>query len=192
MHLEFRLTSQSIPTVTSSQFHAKKVTMAELATGASILKHYSTTYYNAGVSVGIAEHSRDVLAGIRANWIENILNMPDTISVTFDGIFKDGHGNKWVREGALDNINIVVLLDHVYSTGKKWNGTFKRHHDIQYKLDYDVRVTSVPQDGVAIVAVDSGDEGKNDGDGPFVFPEIGDSKAVVSKIIDLGEPTDFF
>jgi len=60
--------------------------MAELETGASILKHYSTTYYNAGVSIGIAEHSTDVLAGIRANWIENILNMPDTISITFDGI----------------------------------------------------------------------------------------------------------
>jgi hypothetical protein len=73
--------------------------------------------------------------------------------------------------------------------GKKWNETFKRHHDIQYKLDYVVRVTSVPQDGVAIVAADPGDEGKNGGDDPFVFPKISDSKAVGSS---LGGPTDFF
>ena len=55
-----------------------------------------------------------------------------------------------------------------------------------------MRVTSVPQDGVAIVAADPGDEGKNDADGPFIFPEISNSKAVGSRIIDLGGPTDFF
>ena len=76
--------------------------------------------------------------------------------------------------------------------GKKWIGAFKRHHDIQYKLENVVRVTSVPQDGVAIVAADPGDEGKNDADGPFIFPEISNSKAVGSRIIDLGGPTDFF
>jgi hypothetical protein len=132
---------------------------------ASLLQHSHHDCHNIGVNQGPEEHSEYVLAMVRSSWIETILRWDDTKSVTFDGIFYQGHGGTWVRHGALENVVVTVTYDHSWTSGV-WPNK-RRHREIRYGLDYDVRVDtlpSMPQNRRKEVA-----------DGPWGGPELDES-----------------
>ena len=135
----------------------------------SLFQHFQHHCHNIGVNAGPEEHSTGVLAAIRAGWVETILNWGDTKSVIFDGVFHQGHGGTWVRQGALENVVVVVTYDHSWKTGGPLHPI--RHREIRYDHDYDVRVSTLP-------GFVEGEEGKADGpySGLQVTDDILDTK----------------
>jgi hypothetical protein len=128
----------------------------------SLFQHFRQEYSNKGVNLSPDEHSKNVLAQIRTSWVEQILRWDDTKSVVFDGVFYQGHGSTFLRQGALENVVQQVTEDHMWK--EKW--TNKRHRDIRYFLDYDVRVNVLPS---------GHDDSEEKGDGPLLAPKLSGS-----------------
>jgi hypothetical protein len=129
----------------------------------SLFQHFRQEYSNKGVNLSPEEHAKGVLAQIRASWVEQILRWGDTKSIVFDGVFYQGHGGTTLRQGALENVVQKVTQDHTWK--EKWPSN-RRHRDIRYFLDYDVRVNAIP----------TGDEEPEEkGDGPLSAPALPES-----------------
>jgi hypothetical protein len=95
----------------------------------SFFQHFRHDISNKGVNQSPADHVKDVLAKIRASWVEQILRWGDTKSVVFDGVFYQGHGDTVLRQGALENVVQKVESDHAWKD--KWPKN-TQHQDIRY------------------------------------------------------------
>jgi hypothetical protein len=133
----------------------------------SLFQHFHQEFSNSGVNLGPNEHSKARLDEIRQSWVQQVLRWGDTKSVIFDGVFYQGHGGAYQRQGALENVKMVVLLDNPHMVGK-WPNR-RRVRDIRYTLDYDVRVNTIQKDDA-----DEGED-KQDGEGPLSAPEFPES-----------------
>lgn len=109
---------------------------------ATLIEHFHHNCHNIGVNQSPEEHSEYILAAVRSSWVEAILRWGDTKCVIFDGIFFQGHGGTWVRQGALEKVVVAVTYDHSWTT-RNWPNK-RRHREIRYGLDYDVRVNTLP------------------------------------------------
>src|SRR5947209_3775927 len=103
--------------------------------------HYHHECSNLGVNLDIGTHSQRLRDEIKAGWIKTILDWDHTRSLNWDGEYHQGRGDTWVRTGGMEDVVVKPIKDHAWQD--KWPSN-KRHREIVYHLDYNIRIATLP------------------------------------------------